>query len=139
MNVNMKQISLSKAKIVLLSKQDRITFAFFCVKQMKVPNKEWGDCVRVIERWLAGDATVGECKLAATAAGVYYITNYPISKVTGGIHNCSTRLCEFIMLEASMVSPSVAIKVEEYLHELVHINEIIEQELLGGDQTCELK
>ena len=128
---------ITKKNINLLLHKDKVRFALFCAKQVKQTKLEAIECIRIVELWLDGKATMDECRAAATAAyyAVYaanvashvsvYATAYTAAYAVTDAHRSTAYATRY----ASNTKHEV-IKQEEYLYELIHINEIVEQILL---------
>jgi len=140
---------ITKDNIRKLSHKDQVRFALFCAKsvQHKIVGQHALNCIDIVERWLDGKATAEECKIAAskvildnnysyttTAAEYAAMTAINTSMATIDIidANYYTHCASGNSRNALFNKGIVEYKQEEYLYELLHINEIIEQILLNN-------
>ena len=126
---------VTNENIAQLKHRDIVIFALFCAKQVerKVNNIEAIKCMRVTELWLDGKATVEECMHAAdtgyAANNIGYTTDCDYAAVNAAYIVYTTNAVYYAAYAADTKVNKV--KQEEYLYELININEIVEQQLLG--------
>jgi len=126
-----------QSQIELLSHKDKVRFALFCAKQVEQTVPEAIDCIRVVERWLDGKASADECRRVAdavananAAAAAYCAATNAVAyaayaaNVAAIVANARTAYAN-----AAHIANTKQAQME-YLYELVHINEIIENVLL---------
>jgi len=154
---------VTEENIGLLSYRNKVQFALFCVKQAihLTDSHEAHKCVDVLELWLEGKASADECMNASVdangsnkvhaipnthnnATAAYYVVNaaYYAAYATAIIPSSYTTYATYtaanhVVTAIDQVfdySASVTRKQQEaYLYELIHINEIVEQTLLGRE------
>jgi len=148
---------VTEYNIRLLSHKDQVRFALFCAKQVEQIKPEAINCIRVVEKWLDGKATAEECKQVYTA---YYATTNATYATTNATNyaaytaanaatyaanaaanaaTAATYATNAATYAANAAATTAATKQdvvrqqEVYLYELLHIDDIVEKELLGGE------
>jgi len=142
---------ITEYNIRLLSHKDKVRFALFCAKQVKYKIKdiEGFNCIRMVEKWLDGKATSNDCRIAADLAydvangedGIGRLnaeqyatyTSYCATHVT--MSNNASGVChtaEYARNTISHNTNNAKEEQEKYLYELIHLDDIVEKELLGG-------
>jgi hypothetical protein len=125
-----------------LSRKDIVRFALFCAKQANSKAPEAIACINVVERWLDNKATSDECRAAANATfaadaadaayaaadaadATAYATAYAAA-------SCAADAAADAAYAAANAAARAAARTaqEQYLYELLHIDDIIEQTLL---------
>ena len=123
-----------------LPRKDRVRFALFCAKQVihLAKEPEAHECIRVTELWLEGKASAEDCRRAVDATHVYYDTTYADDAAAHAAHaayyatyyegaTAATQTANY----AIGADTTIKSKLEQYLYEFIHIDEIVEQILLA--------
>jgi hypothetical protein len=114
-----------------LSHRDCVLFALFCAKQVKPTLPEAIKAIEVTERWLEGKATREECRDAAYAANA---ANAVVNAAAYAANAANAAYAAYAAAYATYATDATALKEAqmEYLYELLYVDEIFEQKVLGG-------
>jgi len=138
---------VTKDNIRLLSHKDKVRFALFCAKQNEQIKPEAINCIRVVEKWLDGKATTEECEQAYAANATnatyaaYVATNYAAYIATYAAYaayaatyatNAAAYAANYAA-NATTTKQDIVRQQEVYLYELLHIDDIVEKELLSEE------
>jgi len=147
--MTMNKTRVTRDNIGQLAHRDKVRFALFCVKQGEhlIKRSEVHKCIELVELWLKGEVSVEECEVAARVVNnleiapsniitaAYYAAN---SVSVGGSVLTSTTYAYYTAVNTTYVSNITKGEQEAYLYELIHINEIVEQVILGGNSETTL-
>jgi hypothetical protein len=137
--------SPSREHLSLLPHRYQVMFALFCVRQVEYSWKHSAklvNMVNVLENWLDGKSSVEECKSIYADTTLYTFVSYTISYAGATIaysyDDCSNIHAAMTAAAAAFVAPDPAARrkmVEaqwKHYDELLYIDEIVENTLLGG-------
>jgi hypothetical protein len=119
-----------------LSRKDIVRFALFCAKQVDSKAPEAIACINVVERWLDNKATSDECRaaahaaFAADAAYAAYAAARAAAHAAADAADAAANAANTTAYAAAAYSTDAQVAQEQYLYELLHIDDIIEQTLL---------
>ena len=129
---------MAPSSIETLSHKDQVQFALFCAKQVihLTGNPGAYECIRVVELWLEGKASVEDCGRAAdtyyaTTAAIYVAANAAIYAAACAANATYAPSAAYAAAYVVMRNAPIGCKIEQYLYELMHIDEIVEQTLLA--------
>ena len=130
------RVKINYIEIMQLSNKDQVRFALFCVMQTKSLTINGMNCCHIVEAWLNGDATVEDCHHVAaglqfTNCGGSYSADCNAAFMAVGIPFVFPSQATSIALKAVEINPDAKDIIETYLYELLHLDEIVEKELLG--------
>jgi hypothetical protein len=157
----MSRSKVTVGNISKLSRKDIVRFALFCAKQADSKAPEAIACINVVERWLDNKATSDECRAAAScaaraaahaaarAAAVYaYAAAHAVARAAAraaahaaaadaayaaaSANAAAARAANDAANDAASAADAQVVQ-EQYLYELLHIDDIIEQTLLTGN------
>jgi hypothetical protein len=117
-----------------LSHRDCVLFALFCAKQVKPTLPEAIKAIEVTERWLEGKATREECRDAAYAANAVVNAAAYAAYAAYAANAANAAYAAYAAAYATYATDATALKEAqmEYLYELLYVDEIFEQKVLGG-------
>jgi hypothetical protein len=116
-----------------LSRKDIVRFALFCAKQADSKAPEAIACINVVERWLDNKATSDECRTAAAAANAYHVDFDADAAYYAANAAYVAHVAAYAAANAARAASAAYAAQEQYLYELLHIDDIIEQTLLTGN------
>jgi hypothetical protein len=150
-----RAIRVTMDNVSKLSRKDIVRFALFCAKQVDCKAPDAIACINVVERWLDNKATSDECRTAAyaavgaayasasaaananaaNAASAAYYAVYAANDAYVAAREAAARAANDAANDAAYAAYSTDAQVaqEQYLYELLHIDDIIEQTLLTSN------